>query len=218
MNKPYKGIFITIEGGDGSGKSTLAELLASALKQKGYDVTRTREPGGTPLAESLRNLILHTPSEITMNDRSELLLFLAARVSHIEEVILPCLRKGHVVICERFNDSSVAYQGCARHMGMRWTEQMCRLACQDLEPECTLFLDIDPEEGLKRCKKQRVDGLDRLEQEKLQFHREVRQAYLHLADENPGRIVVLDAQQSAEKVLEQALNILQTRLLLGTPR
>lgn len=211
--KPYEGLFITLEGGDGCGKSTLAEKLVKELEKKGYQVLKTREPGGTPLSENLRGLLLNKDSKFNIGEKAELLLFLAARVQHIEEVILPALRDRKVVICERFNDSTVAYQGCGRHIGASLTEQICNLACDNLEPDITLFLDVDPEIGLKRVCADK-HALDRLEQEKLQFHREVRSAYLHLADKYSNRIVVIDAEQPEEEVFAAALKVVDSHLVL----
>lgn len=214
MNKPYPGLFITVEGGEGCGKTTLCQRLFSFLSERGYQVIHTREPGGTPLSESLRDLLLKNPTHVNISPQSELLLFLAARAQHIEEGILPALREGKVVICERFNDSTIAYQGCARHLGMGYVEQLCHLASRSLEPDCTLFLDLDPEIGLTRAKKQRGEQFDRLEQEHLQFHREVRQGFLHLADQHSRRIHIIDAALSLDEVFEASQKALDIHLLL----
>ena len=128
---------------------------------------------------------------------------------------MPALRAGRVVICDRFNDSSIAYQGCARHLGLHYVETLCQMATEGLsEPSCTLFLDLDPEIGMKRVLTQREEGFDRVEQEKLQFHREVRQGYLHLADAHPERIEIIDASQSLEDVLSTSLKALEPHLTL----
>lgn len=213
LHKPYEGLFITVEGGDGAGKSTFAEGLKVALEKKGYQVQRTREPGGTALSEEIRKLVLNPHPTFKITERAELLLFLAARSQHIEETILPALREKFVVICERFNDSTIAYQGAARHLGMGHVEALCSLAI-NLEPDITFFLDIDPEEGLKRVKDIRKEPLDRLELEKLQFHKEVRQAFLHLADCHCDRIIVLDATETPEEMIEKALKASESCLTL----
>lgn len=213
LHKPYEGLFITIEGGDGAGKSTFAGNLAVALEEKGYCVYRTREPGGTALSEEIRKIILNPNSPFKIGERAELLLFLAARAQHIEETILPALREKKVVICERFNDSTVAYQGAARHLGMGHVEALCSLAT-NLEPDKSFFLDIDPEEGLRRAKEKRNQPLDRLELEQLQFHRDVRQAFLHLADCHCDRISVIDATESPEEMVDKALKALEPNLTL----
>ncbi|MCH9626490.1 MAG: Thymidylate kinase [Chlamydiales bacterium] len=214
-NKPYEGLFITLEGGEGSGKTTLAESIAASLEKRGYTVTLTREPGGSALSECLRDVLLNPKKAYSIGERAELLLFLAARAQHIEEQILPALRAGKVVICDRFNDSSIAYQGCARHLGKQYVEKLCLLATEGLsEPSCTLFLDLDPAIGMERVQHSRHDTFDRMEQERLQFHREVRQGYLHLADEYPERIEVIDAAQPFDAVLVACLQALEPHLLL----
>ncbi len=215
INKPYEGLFITVEGGEGSGKTTVCDQVASALEKKGYDVIKTREPGGSALSECLRDVLLNPKKEYTIGERAELLLFLAARAQHIEEELLPALRHGKVVICDRFNDSSIAYQGCARHLGMHYVEKMCQLATEELaEPNCTLFLDLDPAIGMKRVKDLRQDEYDRVEQEKLQFHCEVRQGYLHLADKHPDRIEIIDASAPVDQVVGACLKALEPHLTL----
>lgn len=219
INKPYEGLFITIEGGEGSGKSTLSQKLAEELQKRGYEVVKTREPGGSALSEYLRNLLLNPSPQMKIGSRAELLLFLAARAQHIEELIAPALRESKVVICERFNDSTIAYQGSARHLGMHAVENLCKAAFEGCsQPDCTLFLDIDPEEGFKRVKAQRGEAIDRMEKEKLQFHREVRQGYLHLADQHQDRIVVLDAALPLETVFKAALEGLEPHLMLKPTR
>ncbi len=174
----------------------------------------TREPGGTPLSEHVRDLLLHPKklSAFKIGERSELLLFLASRMQHVEEKILPALRQGFFVICERFNDSTIAYQGYARHLGAHYVTQLCHLVCEGLiEPQKTLLLDLDPKEGLQRRKRE-GKSFDRLEREQLQFHQEVRQGFLHLADQYPERIQVIDASLPSDVVFFQALEILQSIL------
>lgn len=207
--KPYEGLFVTIEGGEGVGKTTLAEGLKGFLEERGCAVVWTREPGGTPFAEKIRKLLLDEKEAI--GTKSELLLFLSARASHIEQVILPALHAGKVVICERFHDSTIAYQGCGRQLGMEFVERVCHLAFEGFESDCTLFLDLDPKVGLMRRKT--VATLDRLERERLQFHSEVRQGFLHLADKYPGRITILDASAPPEVVLAEAKKALEKLLL-----
>lgn len=211
--KPYSGLFISIEGGDGAGKSTLAQNLSEELEKKGKKVLKTREPGGTTLGEHLRELLLNPKSTLKIGERAELFLFLAARVQHMEEVILPALQQGKIVIIERFHDSSVAYQGCARHLGMAYVEELCSLSTCEVEPDCTLFLDIDPEVGLKRAKSSRNEKVDRIEKEELQFHKEVRQGFLHLADDYSERITILDATLPLDEVTKKALSIVTSLLV-----
>jgi len=212
-NKPYEGLFITIEGGEGAGKSTLSERLALELQQMGYEVVMTREPGGSKLSEHIRSLLLHPPADMEIGTRSELFLFLAARLQHIEEGILPHLREKKVVICERFNDSTIAYQGYARHLGMGYVEKVCAFACEEMEPDATLLLDIDPVVGLARMAK-RAQPLDRLESEHIQFHQEVRHAFLQLADKHEKRMTVLDASSPLDEVVQGALEAIRPHLLL----
>ncbi len=215
INKPYEGLFITIEGGDGVGKSTLCDRLASKLAERGFEIEKSREPGGSPLSEHIRDLLLNPDKKLQVGERAELLLFLAARAQHIEERILPALRHGKVVICERFNDSTIAYQGCARHLGMNYVDQLCKLVSEGfIEPNCTLFLDLDPALGLKRLTAKGRGTIDRLESEQLQFHQEVRQGFLHLADQYPNRIVILDASLSIPELLEKATKALEPFLAL----
>lgn len=206
LNKPYSGFFLTIEGGEGCGKSTLSDGLRKELEARGHVVVRTREPGGTPLSEKVRDLLLHPGEGVSICERAEMLLFLTSRVQHIHELILPALREGKVVICERFNDSTLAYQACARHMGELDVEKICALVCDHIQPDCTLLLDLDPEVGLSR-----FTSRDRLESEELQFHRDVRKGYLHLLDKFSERIHLIDASKSAKEVLEAALEIVDVK-------
>jgi dTMP kinase len=202
-NKPYRGLFVTIEGGDGCGKSTLCNHLVAELEKRGYGVLKTREPGGTPLSEKIRGLLLDPKGEIA--PQAELLLYLAARAQNVASTIKPALLEGKIVICERFHDSTIAYQGAARHLGRHYVESLCHFVAED--PDFTLFLDLDPEEGMKRMKGERKQ--DRLEKEKIPFHQEVRQGYLHQADAYPQRITVIDASQSIEQVVQASLKALQ---------
>ncbi|NGX61283.1 MAG: Thymidylate kinase [Chlamydiae bacterium] len=214
VHKPYEGLFLTIEGGEGSGKTTLVQGVVDALEKRGYTVLRTREPGGTALSERLRELVLSPDIDCSISEKTELFLFLTSRIQHFEEKILPALRRGEVVICERFHDSSIAYQGGARHLGMGYVEELCTLSTEGIQPDCTLFLDLDPKVGRERLETSRGEKIDRLEREPLQFHQEVRQGYLHLADKHHDRISVLDASLSQEEVLKAALSAIESKLLL----
>lgn len=198
-------LFFTIEGGEGTGKTTVATELVQRLRARGYEVLFTREPGGSHLAEQIRTLLLDPRTRDPIKARAELFLFLAARAQHVEEQILPALRQGQLVLCDRFNDSSIAYQGFARHLGEEYVERACRLATEGLgDPCCTLLLDLDPVEGLQRVRAARGRGEDRIEKEELPFHQMVRQGYLHLADRYPERILVLDASRPVSAVVEEA--------------
>jgi dTMP kinase len=219
--KPYDGFFITLEGGDGCGKTTLATYLTAQLQSKGFTVFKTREPGGPPrggppqrglsLAEQIRKLLLD-PSNGAILPQAELLLYLAARSQHYEMAIKPALHCGAIVICERFHDSTIAYQGSARHLGISYVENLCTLICP--HPDLTLLLDLDPALGLQRVRSGRE--LDRLEQEKLPFHQEVRQGYLHLADAYPNRITLIDAAQSTDQVAHLAWEVIVPHLKVKT--
>lgn len=211
-----KGRFITFEGGEGAGKTTLIQSLAEALSAQGYQVVITREPGGSPLGEKIRSLVLEKDAEVKISSKAELLLFLAARAQHLEEVIMPALKAGKIVLCDRFNDSTVAYQGGARGMGIDYVQNLCNAVCQDVCPDLTFYLDIEPSLGLARAAscEARQGHIDRIESEKLRFHENVRAAFHSLVSRYPERIHVLDAERSAKKVLEEAMVALQERLKL----
>ncbi|MCH9610027.1 MAG: Thymidylate kinase [Chlamydiales bacterium] len=163
----------------------------------------TREPGGTRLSEKMREVVLDSESKIPICERAEMMLYLTARVQQLHERILPALHEGAFVICDRFNDSTLAYQAYARRLGFEEVEKICNLVCENVTPDCTLLLDLDPKVGLSR-----LDKRDRLESEAFQFHLDVRQGYLHLHDHYPDRIKLIDASQSEAKVFEDALNYL----------
>lgn len=188
------GLFIAFEGGEGAGKSTQEKLLGEFLEQRGYTVTRTREPGGTPAAEVIRNILLSHDYE-GLNPRSEALLFAAARGDHVERVIRPALQRGDVVICDRYIDSSVAYQGFARGLGVDEVRNLSLWATEELLPDLTIVLALDPEIGLARVKNH-----DRLESEPMEYHRAVSDAYLQLAAKEPDRYLVIDALQEQEVI------------------
>ena len=198
-----EGILFTFEGGEGAGKSTLIEGISRYLVDAGYQVVTTREPGGTKLSEHIRRWLLERDADVTVGSKAELLLFLAARMQNLEETIIPAMEQGNVVLCDRYNDSSIAYQGYARGLGAPWVESLCDTACQHLLPTLTFFLDIDPEEGLKRTRRT-GDTADRIDSETLHFHEAVREGYLALAQQHPQRILVLDASLPCDAVLKAA--------------
>ncbi len=199
-----KGRFITLEGGEGAGKSTLQRSLESALSKKGMSVLVTREPGGCQLAEEVRNWLLH--GKESPGQRAELLLFLAARAEHVAKVIRPALEQGKWVICDRFMDSTLAYQGYARSLGIEQVYSLCLWAQENLEPDLTFLLDLSPQEGLQRSSK--VGEADRMESEGLAFHHRVREGFMQLQERFAKRMHVLNAGQPAEQVLADALQIL----------
>ena len=204
-------MLITIEGGEGAGKSTLIASLKQVLSDQGHVIVSTREPGGTALGEQVRNLLLSNQNRMTA--KTELLLLLAGRTQHIDEVLKPALSEGKVVLCDRFNDSSVAYQGHARGLGIDHVKALCDQVCKNFAPDVTLYLDIPPEEGLKRAG-QEQQGPDRFEQEALDFHQKVREGFHQIAASEPLRVSIIDARQSVEKVLEEALKAVESRLQL----
>ena len=202
-----KGVFVTFEGGEGAGKTTLIRRLEKELQQAQHVTLQTREPGGTPLGEKIRQVLLKKEENVSIGAWAELFLFLAARAQHVEEVIKPGLSQGKIVLCDRFSDSSVAYQGIARGLGQNSVQTLCAAASAGLEPDVTFYLDLDPTLGMQRAHKaKRV--MDRMESEEQGFHEMVRQGFLKLARENSQRIMVIDASLSAEKVLRNVLNIL----------
>ena len=191
------GLFITLEGPEGAGKSTNREHLAARLKEHGIEVVLSREPGGTPLAERIRELLL-TPSDEVMNSDAELLLVFAARAQHLAEVICPALRRGAVVLCDRFTDATYAYQGGGRGLSEARIAELERFVQGDLRPDLTLVFDLPVEVGLARAAAR--GRLDRFEQEGQVFFEAVRQAYLQRATQVPERYRVLDAAQPLEQV------------------
>jgi dTMP kinase len=197
-----RGCFIAFEGGEGAGKSTQERLLAEALIDLGFSVVRTREPGGTPAGEAMRHVVL-SPEFAGLDARAEALLFAASRGEHVAHVIRPALERGDVVICDRYIDSSVAYQGHGRDLGAARVRDLSLWATRDLLPDLTVLLDIDPQVGLSR-----VSDPDRLEAEPLSYHQHVRDAFLVIAADDPDRYLVLDATRPmdglAAVILERA--------------
>lgn len=194
------GRFIVFEGGEGSGKSTQVATLAEYLRSSGREVVLTREPGGTLAAEAIRSLVLD-PQFAGLDSRAEALLFAAARAEHVAKLIRPALAGGAVVICDRFIDSSVAYQGLGRELGAQAIRDLSAWATDGLVPDLTVVLDIDPAVGLQRAARV-SDVPDRMESEALDFHRMVRQAFLAAAQANPDRYCVVDAMLPIERVTE----------------
>jgi len=196
-------LFITFEGGEGAGKTTLIQKVHAHLLQQNRPILLTRAPGGTMTGELIRHLLLHH-DEKDISSRTELFLFLADRAQHVQEIILPALQSGKIVLCDRFNDSTIAYQGGARGFDPEWVEKLSLFATQDLSPTLTLYLDIDPREGLKRVNRTK----DRIEKEDLAFHETIRASYLAIAKRDPKRFHVLDGSKAPEAVFEEALGIL----------
>lgn len=200
------GLFITIEGPDGAGKTTVLNELFPRLQMIAKkEIIKTREPGGVLIAEKIRQIILN-PDHRQMDERTEALLYAAARRQHLVEVIMPALNEGKIVICDRFVDSSLTYQGAGRRIGMKEITQINEFATEGLEPDFTLYLDVDSDTGLRRIQNHRKQDVDRLDLEGLEFHQRVRHAYLKLAEENPVRIHRIDAKMSLQEVVESSFS------------
>ncbi len=182
----HKGLFITLEGVEGAGKTTQVQRLADAI---GENVLVTREPGGTPISEQIRNIFL---TDANMSPSTELLLIAAARAQHVTERILPALNAGQIVICDRFSDATVAYQGYRKGIALQQIEKVNRMATGGLSPNITFLLDLPPEIGIQR-KRNSHEPLTRLEHEKLPSHQKVREGYLAVAKAEPDRVVLIDA-------------------------
>lgn len=209
MDQKETGMFITFEGPEGSGKTAQLQPLAAALIEEGYPVRKTREPGGTPIGDQIRNTILDL-GNTAMVDRTEALLLQASRAQLVEEVIKPGLKKGQVILCDRFADSTLAYQGFGHQNDLTPLREIIHYATGGLQPDLTILLDLDPALGLMRRNK--AGNLNRLDALDLDFHQRVRDGYLQLADAEPERWVVVDAERSFDTVQEQILAIVLKRL------
>ena len=204
-------MFITLEGPEGSGKTTAVEAAVKALQEKGYEIVRTREPGGTPIAEQIRNVILDK-ANTNMDPRTEALLYAASRRQHLVEKVWPALKEGKIVICDRYLDSSLAYQGGARGLGVDEVLNVNLFATENTWPDLTLLFDIKPEVGLARIASNASREVNRLDLEKLEFHNKVRDTFLALAKKYPDRYVIIDASQSREEVAKATLEAIMNRL------
>ena len=188
-----KGRLITFEGPEGGGKTTQLKLLADRLRAEGHDVVETQEPGGTTIGKQIRAVLLD-PSSSALRPTAELLLLFASRAQNVDEVILPALTAGKIVLCDRFTDSSLAYQGAARGLGADVVYDLDRIACRGLIPHLTFLIDIDVETGLKRAEKNRMEELP------LPFHRVVRETFLQLAQDDSRRIKLIDGARDRETI------------------
>ncbi|MBY3625479.1 dTMP kinase [Acinetobacter sp. CUI P1] len=209
-----EGFFITLEGGEGSGKTTVLGRVAAYLQNRSMPYRITREPGGVEIAEKIRAIILD-PAHTAMDARTEALLYAASRSQHLAEVVEPALREGLTVLCDRFVDSSLVYQGHARGLGMEEVWSINRFAIGDRMPELTFYLDVDPEIGLSRIAANQEREVNRLDLESLSFHQKVREGYQLLAQANPDRIVVLDANRPVHMVEQDIVRTLEERVLKG---
>ncbi|MBP3895563.1 MAG: dTMP kinase [Mogibacterium sp.] len=193
-----RGLFITLEGGDGAGKSTQIRNIESFFDKKGLVVVHTREPGGTAISEKLRDILLDS-GNLEMHAVTEMLIYAASRAQHVRELVKPALEKGHIVICDRFLDSSIAYQAYGRGLG-DMVDIVNSYATEGLTPDITFWMDIDPKEGKERVSK--MGDFDRLEMEQMDFHYKVYGGYKALSEKYPGRIKRIDASKSVEEISE----------------
>ena len=204
-------MFITLEGPEGSGKTTAVEAAVKKLEEMGYEIVRTREPGGTPIAEQIRNVILDKDN-VKMDGRTEALLYAASRRQHLVEKVWPALKEGKIVICDRYLDSSLAYQGYARGLGPDNVLNINLFATENTWPDLTLLFDIKPELGLARINANSNREVNRLDLEELDFHNKVRNGFLDLARKYPERYVIIDASQSREDVAKATMEAILSRL------
>jgi len=209
-------MFISFEGIEGSGKTTHAKRSVRVLPDKGHDCVITREPGGTRIGKKIRAILLD-PLSKDMDPLTELLLYTADRAQHIKEYILPLLSDGKMVLCDRYYDATMAYQGFARGLDISLIEKMHKLLLENLKPDITLLLDLPPEIGLERAWKQinngnRISEETRFEEERLSFHKKVRSGYLELASLEPERFRVIDASKKEDEVREEIIKILDSEI------
>ena len=204
-----KGLFITLEGGEGSGKTTAGKTVVRKLTEDGFDVLYTREPGGIDIAEQIRRVILDV-NNTAMDERTEALLFAASRRQHLVEKVIPALQQGKIVICDRFVDSSLAYQDYARGIGLENVMKINEFAIDQHMPDLTIYFDISPEEGLKRLTGR--DEINRLDVEKVNFHKKVQEGYEKLLEMFPERIRTIDASQNREALAEDCYRLIRNWL------
>lgn len=204
-----RGRFISIEGGEGAGKSTSIDYIQSFFSAQGIELVSTREPGGTELAEKIRALLLDHHTE-QVDPYSELLLMFAARRQHVTQVIEPALAAGKWVLCDRFTDASYAYQGYGRQLPLDFIDQLAHWVHGDINPDCTLLLDLDIEVGMQRARQR--NALDRIESEQMSFFEAVRQGYLKRAKAEPQRFRVIDASKDIAGVQQQLQSVLEALL------
>ena len=204
-------LFITLEGPEGSGKTSAIKIVKETLEKEGYQIVMTREPGGTPISEQIRNVILDK-SNTSMDYRTEALLYAASRRQHLVEKVWPNVKEGKLVICDRYLDSSLAYQGYARGLGVEDILNVNMYATEGTFPNLTLLFDLEPEVGLARINSNSDREVNRLDLEKLDFHHRVRNGYLALAKRFPDRYVIIDASRPLEEVANAALKAIKERL------
>jgi dTMP kinase len=215
-----KGTFITFEGIEGSGKSTQIVLLANYLKSRRINIVLTREPGGTPIGDQIRKILLD-PANKALNPSAELLLYASSRAQHLFEVILPALDSGAIVLCDRFTDATLAYQGYGRGLDKNVIRELDRIVTAGVRPDLTVLLDIDAAAGLARARGRNnsrgLEGEARFENEEIAFHERVRQGYLTLAKQEPERIRAVDASPAPNRIEMEIRNIVVTVLGIAEP-
>lgn len=205
-----RGLFITFEGTDGAGKTTQIQRLSADLRHADHDICLTREPGGTPISEQIRDMLLN-PDHSEMAATTELLLYAASRAQHVSEVIKPALEAGKIVISSRFADAMVVYQGYGRGLDLEQINRLNRIATEGVTPDVTFVLDLPVEIGLQRVQKSR-GGLDRLEREKIEFHQRLRDGYRALVQQEPQRLKIIDARAAPDQVYAQIQEAVQPLL------
>ena len=212
MSTTRRGLFLTFEGPDGSGKSTQARLLAERLRAEGREVLETVEPGGTPIGREIRRILLD-PTNQELRPTTELLLMFAARAQNVEQWILPALDEGKIVVCDRFTDSSIAYQGAGRGLGWKTVLDLDRIACHGLVPDLTLCIDIDTETGLARAHSRNRTGggkqESRLDEQSVDFHEKARAAYHELARREPARFRLINGDAKPEEIAARVWEIVR---------
>lgn len=211
MEKKNRGLFITFEGGEGVGKTTLISSIYKELTGKEFQVTQTQAPGGTELGKHLRDLLLHT-RKFHIFKKTELFLFMTDRAQHVDEVILPALKSNHIVLCDRFNDSTLAYQGAENTFSQKDLQFFCSFAASDLLPDLTFFLDLEPKIGLKRAMQRKKNQVDRIEEKEIAYHEHVRNGYLKIAESEPNRFNILDATSPLREVFEKAMEVINKKI------
>lgn len=204
-------MFITFEGGEGSGKSTIIKLIYEQLIKDNFKVVLTREPGGTKISEDIRNVILDK-ANTKMDSVTEALLYAASRRQHLKELIWPSLKEGKIVICDRYLDSSLAYQGYARGIGKDLILNINKFATDDTYPDITFLFDIKPELGLARINKNNQREVNRLDLEKIDFHNKVREGFLKLSEEYKDRFIVIDASKSIDEVFNEVYSKIKEKI------
>lgn len=206
-----KGLFIVFEGGEGSGKSTILDKIYSWMANNNIECIKTREPGGIKISEDIRSIILD-PSNTSMDGRTEALLYAAARRQHLVEKVIPALNSGKIVLCDRFIDSSLAYQGFARELGINEIYEINKFAVGEYIPNLSILFDLEPEEGLNRINKNKEREVNRLDLETIEFHKKVREGYSVLLKNSKHEIVKIDASRSIEEVFETVKEIIMLHI------